>query len=184
MRTILALSVIAGSLLVSEAACAADIESGLQVGAFPGAFYVADVTGPSAGEKLCYRCRYGAQPVVSIFTRRLDDNVAKLVKELDAVVGKNRDSRMAAFVVLLTDDPDAGQATLKTAANTHGIKHTPLTVFENSVGPGKYHIAREADVTVLMWVESDVKVNHVYSAGDLNSDAIAKIIGDTSKILK
>ena len=183
MRTILALSFIASSLLTSGSACAADIESGLQVGAFPGAFYVDDVTGPSAGEKLCYRCRYGAQPVVSIFTRKLDDNVAKLVKELDSVVGNNRDSRMAAFVVLLTDDQDAGQTTLKKAADTHGIKHTPLTVFENSVGPGKYRIAKEADVTVLMWVESDVKVNHAFSASDLNSDAIAKIVGDTSKIL-
>ncbi|HIE98653.1 MAG: hypothetical protein ABGZ53_16895 [Fuerstiella sp.] len=183
MRTILALGVLTGSLLISGAAPAADIKSGLEVGEFPGAFYVADVTGPSAGEKLCYRCRYGAQPVVSIFTRKLDDNVAKLIKELDVVVGKNRDSRMAAFVVLLTDDPNADQATLKKAADTHGIKHTPLTVFENADGPGKYRIARNADVTVMMWVENDVKVNHAYSAGGLNKDAIAKIIGDTRKIL-
>ncbi|MCP4787417.1 MAG: hypothetical protein GY903_19305 [Fuerstiella sp.] len=170
-------------MLVSRTTFAADIRSGLQVGAFPGAFNVADVTGPSAGEKLCYRCRYGARPVVSIFTRKLDNNVAKLIKEVDAVVGKNRDSRMAAFVVLLTDDPDAHQATLKKAADTHGIKHTPLTVFENSDGPGKYRINKDADVTVLMWVENDVKVNHAYTAGDLNSDAIAKIVGDTKKIL-
>jgi len=183
VRTIMALSVLTGSLLVSEAASAADIKSGLEVGDFPGAFYVADVTGPSAGEKLCYRCRYGAQPVVSIFTRTLDDNVTKLIKELDAVVGKNRDSRMAAFVVLLTDDPNSGQGILKKAADTHGIKHTPLTVFEDSDGPGKYRIARNADITVLMWVENDVKVNHAYSAGGLNKDAIARIVGDTRKIL-
>ncbi|MDG1893298.1 MAG: hypothetical protein P8J37_00155 [Fuerstiella sp.] len=183
MRTILTHGILTGALLTCGVTNAADVESGLQVGAYPGAFYVADVTGPSAGEKLCYRCRYGAQPVVSIFARKLDDNVTKLIKELDAVVGKNRDSRMAAFVVLLTDDQIAAQAKLKKAANTHGIKHTPLTVFENSDGPGKYHIARDADITVMMWVESDVKVNHAYSVGSLNGEAIAKIVGDTSKIL-
>ena len=183
MRTILALGIVTGALLVNGVTKAADVESGLQVGDYPGAFYVVDVTGPSAGEKLCYRCRYGAQPVVSVFARKMDDNVTKLIKELDAVVGKNRDSRMAAFVVLLSDDQNAARATLKNAANTHGIKHTPLTVFENSDGPGKYRIAKDADVTVLMWVESDVKVNHAYSAGTLNGKAIATIVGDTDKIL-
>ena len=183
MRTILALGILTGALLVCGVTNAADVESGLQVGDYPGAFYVADVTGPSAGEKLCYRCRYGAQPVVSIFARKMDDNVTKLIKQLDAVVGKNRDSRMAAFVVLLADDQKAAQATLKKAADTHGIKHTPLTVFENSDGPGKYRIARDADVTVLMWVESDVKVYHAYGTGSLNSETIAKIVKDTSKIL-
>ena len=34
---------------------AADIKSGLQVDEFPAAFNVTDITGPSAGEKLCYR---------------------------------------------------------------------------------------------------------------------------------
>ena len=38
----------------------------------------------------------------------------KLVKELDAVVGKNaEDKKMAAFVTVLTDDPDAQEAALK-----------------------------------------------------------------------
>ncbi|MFY9255893.1 MAG: hypothetical protein WAO83_20735 [Fuerstiella sp.] len=180
MRTILALTVLAASTMTANAA---DIESGLQVGAYPGAYNVLDVTGPSAGEKLCYRCRYGASPVVNIFTRKMDANVAKLVKELDAVVGKNQDHKMSAFVVVLTDDPDAQEASLKKAAADLGIKHTPLTVFENKVGPGKYKISEEADVTVMMWVESDVKVNHAMKAADLNAESIAKIIGDTSKIL-
>ncbi|MCA9084205.1 MAG: hypothetical protein KDA81_09130, partial [Planctomycetaceae bacterium] len=88
---------------------AADIKSGLQIGEYPGAYYVADVTGPSAGEKLCYRCKYGARPVVNIFARSMDANVTKLVKEIDQVVGKHQDTKMAAFVVILSDDPDAQQ---------------------------------------------------------------------------
>ncbi|MDG2126493.1 MAG: hypothetical protein P8K08_00720 [Fuerstiella sp.] len=52
MRTILALGIVTGALLVNGVTKAADVESGLQVGDYPGAFYVADVTGPSAGEKL------------------------------------------------------------------------------------------------------------------------------------
>ncbi|MEQ9406753.1 MAG: hypothetical protein RIK87_03465 [Fuerstiella sp.] len=180
MRTIVAFSILAAGM---TAAPAADIESGLQVGDYPGAFYVADVTGPSAGEKLCYRCQYGARPVVKIFARKMDENVIKLVKEIDSVVGKNQENKMAAFVVLLTDEPDAKEAELKKTAEANGIKHTPLTVFENQAGPSKYRISKDADVTVMMWVESDVKANHALKASELNGESIAKIVGDTKKIL-
>ena len=181
MRTILAITVLASAAL--SGADAADIESGLQIGDFAGAYYVADVTGPAAGEKLCYRCRYGSRPVVNIFARKMDENVTKLVKEIDSVVGKNRDSKMAAFVVVLSDDPDAQEGSLKKVAKDESIKHTPLTVYENSVGPGKYKINKDADITVMMWVESDVKVNHAFKAAELNGDTIAKVVGDTQKIL-
>ena len=182
MRTILALTVLASAAY--PAATAADLQSGLEVGECAGAYYVADVTGPSAGEKLCYRCRYGNRPVVNIFARTMDENVTKLVKQIDDVVAKNRDNGMAAFVVMLSDDPDAQEASLKKVAASQKLQHTPLTVFDNSVGPGKYKIAKDADITVMMWVESDVKVNHAYKAGELTGDAIAQIVGDTQKILK
>jgi hypothetical protein len=137
---------------------AADIKSGLQVDDYPAAFNVTDITGPSAGEKLCYRCQYGARPVVSIFVRKMDESTAKLVKEIDAVVAKNsEDKKMAAFVTVLTDDPDALEASLKKTAEDQHIKHTPLTVFENAVGPAKYKINEKANVTVMMWVDSNVK---------------------------
>ena len=77
---------------------AGDLKSGLQVDEYPPAFYVTDITGPAASTKLCYRCQYGARPVVSVFVRSMDENTTKLVKELDAVVAKNSGKKMAAFV--------------------------------------------------------------------------------------
>jgi hypothetical protein len=172
------------ALLLAGAAFAADLKSGLQVGDYPGAFNVTDVTGPSAGQKLCYRCQYGSRPVVSIFTRSVDPNVVKLVKELDAVVVKNsEDKKMAAFVTVLTNDPDALEPQLKKVADEQGIKKTPLTVFENNVGPAKYNIDEKAEVTVIMWVDSDVKVNYALTAGELNAETVSKIVADTGKIL-
>lgn len=174
------------SLIVLSAvqvANAADIKSGLQVGDFPAAFNVADVTGPAAGQELCYRCRYGEQPVVSVFARSLDSNVIKLIKDLDAVVGKNRDNRMAAFVVLLSDKPHSQHDELLKAAKEHGIQHTPLTIYQNAKGPMRYRIHEDADVTVVMWVESDVKANHAFRSADLNGEAIKTIVSDTQKIL-
>ena len=90
---------------------------------------------------------------------------------------------MSAFVVLLSDDPDAAEKTLKSTANETSVKHTPLTVFDGISGPGDYKVAENADVTVMMWVESKVKVNHAFSDGQLSKEAIAKVVKDTSKIL-
>jgi hypothetical protein len=172
--------VVASASLVN----AADLKSGLQVDEHPAAFNVTDITGPSAGEKLCYRCQYGARPVVSIFVRKMDENTAKLVKELDAVVSKNaEDKKMAAFVTVLSDDPDAQEAALKKFAEDQKIKRTPLTVFENAVGPAMYKINEKASVTVMMWVDSNVEVNYAFADGELNADAIAKVVKDTEKIL-
>ena len=45
-------------------------------------------------EQLCYVCKYGGQArpaVVLIFTRKADENLATLVKSVDAVQKKNKD---------------------------------------------------------------------------------------------
>lgn len=183
MRKFVAFCILGLALSTTSVAGAGDLKSGLQVDDFPGAFNVTDITGPSAGEKLCYRCQYGARPVVSIFVRKMDENTVKLVKELDAVVGKHADQKMAAFVTVLSDDPDAQETALKKVAAEQNIKSTPLTVFENAVGPAKYKINEKAAVTVMMWVDSNVKANHAFADGELNADAITKVVKDTEKIL-
>ncbi|MEZ6061827.1 MAG: hypothetical protein R3C19_15885 [Planctomycetaceae bacterium] len=177
-------SVVASALMLVASAQAADVKSGLQVGDSPAPFNVLDVTGPQAGEKLCYRCKYGSRPVVSIFTRKMDDKVAKLVKEIDGVVGKNEENKMAAFVVLLTDTPEGAEAGLKKTAESNKITHTPLTVFENSVGPADYKIDKNAEITVMMWVDSNVKVNKVLTEKELSEDAIKKVAAETKAILE
>lgn len=183
MKRMLVLAM-AACLTTGFTAQAADVESGLQVGDFPGAFNVKDVTGPNSGNKLCYRCQYGARPVVSIFARKYDQKVADLVKQIDGVVGKNKDQKMAAFVVVLTDDPDAQEPKLQKAAKRDKLQHTPLTVFDGEAGPPEYKVSENADLTVMMWVDSDVKVNHALTKDKLTEDSIKKIVADTKKILE
>ena len=43
-----------------------------------------------------------------------------------------------------------------------GIKHVPLTIGESPDGPPDYEVAKDADITVLMWNRHKVKVNHAY----------------------
>lgn len=158
-------------------------EDCLEPGCAVDAFFVQDVTGPAAGEKLCYRCRYGDRPVVSIFTREVNGEVAALIKQLDGLVGKNAKSEMAGFVVLLTDEPEAQVDKLKEVAAKNDIKHVPLTTFDGPAGPPAYKIAKDADVTVMMWVDGTLKVNQPLKKGELSKDKIAAIVKESDKIL-
>ena len=179
MKKMIALAA-AALVSVSYFAQAADKAECLEVGSTVGAFYVTDVTGPEAGKKLCYRCKYGSRPVVTIFSRQMDDQVASLVKQVDGVVGANQDKNMAAFVVLLSDKPEEAAGSLKKAADTTGIKHTPLTTFDGQTGPGEYKIAKDADVTVMMWVKGELKVNETYKQGKLDQETVTKLVKETA----
>ena len=172
-------------LLVVGAAYAAEkLESGLPVGEKVPAFNVRDITGPSKGKTLCYRCQYGARPVVTVFTRELTDSVKDLVKKVDAKVGANKDKKMAAFVVVLTEDPDAVEPKLEALHKDSKIANTPLTIVEGDAGPPEYNLAKDAEVTVMMWVDSEVKVNQSFAKGKLDKKAVDSLIAETKKILE
>jgi len=121
--------------------------------------------------------------VVNVFAREITDDLTSLVKQIDEKIGDNTDKKMAGFVVLLTDDPDAAEARLKELAEKQKIENTPLTVYDGVAGPENYKIAEKADVTVMMWVGGKVKVNRVFEKGKLDKAAIGKIIKDTETIL-
>ncbi|WP_437186673.1 hypothetical protein SH668x_000020 [Planctomicrobium sp. SH668] len=157
---------------------------GLPVGSDVNAFFVKDVTGPSAGTKLCYRCRYGNKPVVSIFAREVNADVASLIHEVDGVVGKNQAQEMKGLVVLLSDEPEAKEEALKKVANEAKVENVPLTTFDGEAGPRDYKIAEDSEVTVMMWVGGKLKVNETFKKGELNKDSISGLVGKTSSILK
>jgi len=164
---------------------AAEIQSGLEKGKGVPAFDVKDVTGPHKdGEELCYRCRYGNQPVISIFAKEMTEEVAQLSKELDNVVAKNRDQKMAGFVVLMSEDPAKAAPALTAAAQKYKISQMPLTTFKGTKGPSGYKINADADVTVMMWVDGKVKVSHGMNKADINKESIAKLVGETKAILE
>ena len=170
-------------LMTAALANAGEVKSGLAPGDYPEAFNVKDVTGPEKGTSLCYRCRYGGRPVVSIFAREVDENLVDLIKQIDKQIADNKEQQMSAFVVLLTEDPDAIEPKLEEVAKKNKIKNVPLTVFDGPAGPSSYKISEKADVTVMMWVKSEVKATHGID-GKLDKKQVEKIVADTQKILK
>ena len=59
----------------------------------------------------------------------------------------------------------------------------PCAVFEDTVGPPAYRLAKEAEVTVLLAVNRKVVANFAYRAGELDDAAIAEIVKTLAKIV-
>src|SRR4051812_10022433 len=116
-----------------------------------------------------------------IFAREINDGLTGLVKKIDAATAKNRDCRMGSFVVFLNDD-EGFDKKVKQFADNNNIKRTVLTV-TGRAGPGAYDVARDADVTVVLYVNKTVKYNHAFKKGQMTSKDVATILGEVSKIL-
>ena len=116
-----------------------------------------------------------------IFAREVSDNLTSLVKRMDAATAKNKECKMGSFVVFCSDD-EGLEAKLKELAKKEDLKKVVLTI-DNPQGPQRYKIAKEADVTVVLYEKQKVKSNYAFKKGALQEKQIEQIVGDLSKIL-
>lgn len=154
----------------------------LQLGQQPGAFQVEDVTGPAAGEFLCYRCKYSGKPTVVIFAREVNDSVTSLVQQIDRQVEQNADKKLSAFMVVVGENTDEVKPTLQRVQVSQHIENTPLTVFNEKEGPAGYGLSPEAQIQVMMWNDDGLKVNRPLGA-HLSKEEITEIVSQTKEIL-
>ncbi len=159
------------------------VKSGPQVGEkVPGPFHPLNINGESAGKKNCLYCANGNAPVAVVFARDLTPSVAKLIKKLDAVTVKNSGKSMGSYAVFMSDN-DKLQGRLEGLAKKADLKKLILSI-DNPAGPEKYHIAKGAAVTVVLYNEFVVQSNHAFSKAELSDSDIARIVGDVAKITK
>lgn len=116
-----------------------------------------------------------------IFAREASDSLTSLVKKIDAATAKNSDKNMKSFIVFLTDEENAKDK-LKELADKNNIKKLVISI-DNVAGPKGYNIAKDADVTVVLYNKRKVESNYAFKKGELNSQAIEKILADIPKIL-
>jgi hypothetical protein len=116
-----------------------------------------------------------------IFAREVTGPLTSLVKKIDAATAKNSSKRMGSFVVFLSDDEKLADQ-LKTLADKEGIKKCVLTI-DNPAGPTGYNVAKDADITVVLYNNRNVKANFAFRKGELNDAAVEKVVGAVSKIV-
>ena len=118
--------------------------------------------------------------MVCVFARKTSEPLASLVKQIDQKIGEN--GQLKSFVVITTREKDTTAEELRKLAKDAGIEKVPLTMFGEPGGPPDYELARDADVTVMMWKGHRVKVNQGFK-GDLTDKDIQTIVADIPKLL-
>jgi hypothetical protein len=116
-----------------------------------------------------------------IFAREISDPLASLVKKLDEAAELNKSARMGTFVVFCSDE-EGLEAKLKELAKKQELKHLVLAI-DNPAGPKGYNVAKDAEVTVILYKQKTVKVNHAFKKGELKAADVEKIIGELKEIL-
>jgi hypothetical protein len=165
-----------------------DLKSGPQPGDAIGAFNVTKVAGAAddgvdVGKTLCYRCRYGKNPMVMVFSRKSDEKLTQLAKDLDKAVADNSDKNLKAFVNVIGEDRSAAESCAKTFAETSDYKNVPIVVPEEvSNGPDNYGINPKAIVTVIVAKDGKVTASHAYNHVP-DSGEVKEILSEVSSLL-
>lgn len=166
------LCVLCGELSAAEPPCI----SGLTIGQRPGPYTFVQCTGPNRGQLYCHICDNAERPAVIVFARNLGDPLGKLVGRIDKAVGDNQQAKLNAWVTFLAADQSAIDAKVVDWGKQHAVRTVPLGVFEDVNGPPSYRLARDADVTVLLFVNRKVVANFASRAGELNEERINDIM--------
>jgi len=116
-----------------------------------------------------------------IFARGISDNLASLVKKIDAETVKNDKKNMGSFVVFLSDEEGMFDK-VKKFAEKEGLKECILTI-DNVTGPEDYKVAKDAEVTVVLYNKRKVEANYAFRKGELNEKANESIVKDVGKIV-
>jgi hypothetical protein len=170
------------ALLATVSLAGGQLKSGPQVGEkVPGPFHPLNLTGKMEGKKHCLYCENGPNPVAMVFARDSSPQLTKLIKRIDEVTVKNANISMGSFVVFLSDSEKLGD-TVKTLAANEKI-NTCVLAIDNPAGPEGYNVAKDATITVVLYVNTTVRANYTFrNAGELTDQVINQIVADVSKI--
>ena len=129
----------------------------------------------------------GYDLVALIFAREVSDPLTSLVKRIDhRLNGPNARRRgadkLGVFVVFCNDDAGL-QRQLEALAEKERLKHVVLCAHKSG-GPPRYRVAREADVTVVIYEDSErVAANFPLKKGGLNEDKTAEVLRALTRAL-
>jgi hypothetical protein len=147
--------------------------SGMPVGGRPGPYSFLVATGPQRGQPTCYVCEQADKPTAVVFARTLSDPLGKLLAKLDAEMAFRKDAGFKAWMTQLADTADLD--VLAKWAQKAAVKNVAVGAFEDADGPPAYKLAKDADVTVLLFVNRKVVANFAFRNGELTDAKVEEV---------
>ena len=150
--------------------------SGLTPGQRPGPYSSIVSVGAERGQAHCFICDTAERPAVIVFAHTLGESLGKLVTGLDKAVADDKSADLRSWVTFLSEDQTTLDPKVVEWGKKYAVRYVPLGVFENLDGPPSYRLSRDADVTVMLFVNRKVVANFAFRAGDLNDDRVAEVL--------
>jgi hypothetical protein len=158
--------------------------SGLNLGQKPGPYTFVVSTGKERGQLTCFICETADNPAVLIFARTPNKELGELVVGLDKAIGDPKNAPLRGWVTFLSADQPKMDPQVVEWGKSHAIKSMPLGVFEDPDGPPSYRLAKDAEVTVLLFVKQKVVANFAFRAGELDDKAREQVLKSVPKLLE
>src|SRR6516162_4127580 len=165
--------------LLGAAGFAADVLSGLAIGATTQTIPVTDVTGPYKGEKICYVCDFDKAPDVLAFFRDTSDATAKEIIQLNDLYLKNKSRNFKAVAMII-----AGESSKKWLEELNRSAHieiplTFLTKGPKDVAVRVYNLNPAVANTFLVTFDRTVVAN----ISDIGPDQFNRVADATAEML-
>jgi hypothetical protein len=172
-------------MFVSPAFAAQALKSGPQPGeSIPGPFHPVNLNGAHASNPHCLVCEFGMAPVVLVFTRDIGKTGA-LLEKLDEAIAGRAGSGLKAFAVVLSENfakPESREEVERSLGKTAAkLKNVILAVMP-AAGPEGYNIAKDADITVILYKKLKVVSSFAFAKDQLTDKEIGDILTATDKL--
>ena len=176
------LGIVAAITLAAGAVAEESLKSGLQPGEkITTIFEPLNLNGAHANEPFCLICENGLSPVAMVFAREAHEPLLQLLRKLDEASVKHQAKELGTFVVFLNES-ESLRKELAAAAKRAPWQRLIVSTFD-AAGPSGFAVSKDADVTVVLYTEHEVKANHAFRRGALTDAATSVILSDLAKIL-
>jgi hypothetical protein len=163
-------------VIAAEARAADPCRSGLEPGQRPGPYSFVLATGKERGKSFCYICDTADHPAVIVFARTPNDALGKLAAGLDKAVAEHKTAELRSWITFLSDESKDLEDKIVKWGRTHGLRGIDLGIFEDADGPPSYKLARDADVTVILYVKRKVVADFAFRVDELTDERIAEVL--------
>jgi hypothetical protein len=117
------------------------------------------------------------EPTVLVFARELSEPMASLAKRIDdkLIEKKARELRCRGLIIWLSDDEEL-PAKVKALAHKQPPKRVE-SAFDSPDGwKRSWGIAKEAEVTIVLYVKRKVQASYAFRAGEFDEKAIGRVL--------
>ncbi len=147
-----------------------------QIGGGVPSYQMRTVSGPTMNRSVCLVCRNGDRPVVMVVLREVGPNQRILLRNLDRLLRRERETGLRGFCAVLSPDPFREISRVQTFA-FNGRVEMPVGITPDALGDRSgLDIPRESATTVFLYNEMVIRRRFDFGSAGPTHDEIREVL--------